>query len=62
MLSKRFLNWLHDYSNLGNRDKLKNKIVFDINNEKEYYSAIISYIAGMTDKYAIDLYNEIIHF
>ena len=62
MLSKRFLNWLHDYSNLGNRDKLKNKIIFDINNEKEYYSAIISYIAGMTDKYAIDLYNEIIHF
>lgn len=62
MLSQRFLNWLHDYCDLGNREKLKNKIVFNINNEKEYYSAIIAYIAGMTDKYAIDLYNEIIHF
>lgn len=62
MLSEKFSNWLKDYCNLGNREKLKNKIVFDINNEKEYCLAIIYYIAGMTDKYAIDLYNEIIHF
>lgn len=58
----RFSKWLADYCDIGNRDRMKNKIIFDIENEKDYYSAIICYIAGMTDKYAIDMYNEIIHF
>ncbi len=47
---------------MDDRQNRKNKIIFDIKNEKEFYSAIICYIAGMTDKYAIDTYNEIIHF
>ena len=59
---EKFFKWLKDYCNIGDRGKLRNKIVFDLKNEKDYYSAIICYIAGMTDKYAIDTYNEIIHF
>ena len=42
--------------------KLKNKILFSLNNEKDYYQAIIYYISGMTDNFAIEIYNEIIHF
>ena len=51
------LNW-----NIGNRTGLNNKIIFDINKKEDYIQAIIYYISGMTDKFAIDMYNEIIHF
>ena len=30
--------------------------------EKEFYQAIIYYISGMKDNYAIDMYNKIIGF
>ena len=36
--------------------------IFDISNEKDFSKAIISYISGMTDNFAIDMYNEIIRF
>ena len=61
-LFNNFSNWINKYWNIGDRKGLKNKILFDINNEKDYVQAIIYYISGMTDKYAIDIYNEIIHF
>ncbi len=57
-----FYGWISKYWNIGNREGLKNKVIFDINNEKDYIQAIIYYISGMTDKYAIDVYNEIIKF
>ena len=57
-----FSDWFNNFSNVGNRDNLKNKILFDINVPTDYYFAIILYIAGMTDKFAIDTYNEIIGF
>ena len=37
-------------------------ILFDIENEKDYCKAIIYYISGMTDNFAIDTYNKIIGF
>lgn len=43
-------------------NKLANKIIFDIFNPSDYFKAILSYISGMTDNYAIELYNEIIRF
>ena len=43
-------------------NKLANKIIFDISNQRDYFKAILSYISGMTDNYAIELYNEIIRF
>ena len=57
-----FTDWFNNFSNIGNRENLKNKILFDINIPTDYYFAIILYIAGMTDKFAIDTYNEIIGF
>ncbi|MBD9158610.1 MAG: hypothetical protein EGQ16_02005 [Clostridiales bacterium] len=41
---------------------LKNKIIYDYTNPQDYYKAIIDFIAGMTDNYAIDMYNEIVSF
>lgn len=57
-----FINWFINFSNISDRYKLKNKILFDISNPEDYYFSIICYISGMTDKFAIDIYNEIIGF
>ncbi|MBQ3408662.1 MAG: dNTP triphosphohydrolase [Clostridia bacterium] len=59
-----FKDWLYKYSNLTERTdtNLKNNIVYDLTNEKDYYKSIIDFIAGMTDNYAIDVYNEILKF
>ena len=50
------------YDAIYENRKLKNKIIFDINKKEDYIQSIIYYITGMTDKFAIDMYNEIIHF
>lgn len=62
-LSTSFYDWLSLYSNVSNRNSnLKNKIIYDLSNKKDYYKAIITYISGMTDNFAINIYNEIIGF
>lgn len=63
-LGQGFTDFIYNYYDFGNRKnlKLKNKILFSIDNEKDYYQAIIYYISGMTDNFAIEIYNEIIHF
>lgn len=63
-LYKNFLSFLNHYFDLGNKEnlKLKNQVVFNLNNEKEFYKAIIYFISGMTDNFAIEIYNEIIGF
>lgn len=63
-LYKNFLSFLNNYFDLGNREnlKLKNQVIFNLNNEKEFYKAIIYFISGMTDNFAIEIYNEIIGF
>lgn len=60
-IAERFTTWLIGYTEMRSED-YKNDIIFDIGNEKEYKKAIITYISGMTDKFAIDTYNEIISF
>lgn len=57
-----FTEWFNNYSISRNRNGLKNKKLFDISNPNDYYFAIILYISGMTDKFAIDMYNEIIGY
>ena len=59
-----FIGWIQNYWNLTDRKEtnLKNKIIFDMNKKEDYNSAIIYFISGMTDKFAIDVYNEIIRF
>ncbi len=63
-LSEGFYHFLKNYCDFSNREelKLKNKIIFDISNERDFSKAIISYISGMTDNFAMEIYNEIIRF
>ena len=61
-LISNFLSWINNYWNIGDRKNLKNKILYDINKKEDYLQAIITYISGMTDKFAIDIYNEIIQY
>ena len=62
VIINEFEEWLKTYWNKERNDICKNKVIFDINNEKDCYQAIIYYISGMTDNYAINMYNEIIGF
>ena len=57
-----FENWLKMYWNLERPEMCKNNVVFDIENEKDICQAIIYYISGMTDNYAIDVFNKIVRF
>lgn len=61
-----FKDWLYKYSDITDRSdtNLKNNVVYKLSkgDEKEYYKSIIDFIAGMTDNYAIDVYNEILRF
>ena len=59
----RFKDWLYKYCSLTDRNNtnLQNKIIYNFI-EKEYYKAIIDFIAGMTDNFAIEMYNEIVSF
>lgn len=61
-LMNSFEEWISNYWNYTRQEKCKNDIVFYMENEKDYYKAIIYYISGMTDNFAIDIYNEIIGF
>ena len=63
-LSYGFYHFLENYADFGNREtlKLKNSIVFNYQDETDFIKAILSYISGMTDNFAIEIYNEIIGF
>ena len=61
-LMNSFKSWLIQYVNISDRTRFKNKVLFNLNNPKDFYLAIITYISGMTDKFAIEIYNEIIGF
>lgn len=57
-----FEEWIRRYWNLERDSQMKNDIVFHMENEKEYNKAIIYYISGMTDNFAIETYNKIVRF
>lgn len=58
-----FIKWISCYWNIEiDRTHLKNKILYDMNNRKDYQKAIITYISGMTDSYAIETYNDIVKY
>lgn len=58
----KFEQWLSDYWDYVRKETNHNDILFDIENEKDYCKAIIYYISGMTDNFAIETYNKIIRF
>ena len=55
-----FEDWLKLYWSDAREDTNKNAAVFNINNEKELCQAVIFYISGMTDNYAMKVYNKIV--
>lgn len=59
-----FLGFLSNYYNIENRHylHLNNDIIFDFANIQDFSNCIIYYISGMTDKFAIEIYNDIIGF
>ncbi len=60
-VGKRFTSWLCAYSG-GADEQTYNRKVFDITDERSYKKAVITYISGMTDKFAEETYNGIIGF
>lgn len=61
-LITNFEQWLADYWNLPRDERCKNNVLFNVNDEKDFCKAIIYYISGMTDNFAISVYNKIIGF
>lgn len=66
-LCTTFENWLIKYTcyDEKQRENMRFKeigIVFDITNEESYRKCIIEFISGMTDQFAISVYEEIISF
>ena len=65
-LTLDFSDWLIKYSNIDEHlrelRKYKNKIIYNINSKIDYKQAIIDYISGMSDNYAIKAYSELIEF
>ena len=61
-----FSDWLIKYSNIDEKThrlrKYRNKIIYDIENEMDFKQAIIDYISGMSDNYAIKIYKELTEF
>lgn len=54
--------WLKNYWNKERYFNNQNTVIFNVENKYDYYRAIIYYISGMTDNYAIEMYNKIIRF
>ena len=69
-LCVEFENWLVKYTNympLMQKDRKRiyrydTKQVFDITEEEIYQKCVIEFISGMTDQFAIEVYEEIIQF
>ena len=61
-----FSDWLIKYSNIDDKThrlrKYRNILIYDIKNEMDYKQAIIDYISGMSDSYAIKIYKELTEF
>lgn len=57
-----FIDWFNNFFKNTDRMGMKNRALFDITIPTDYYFAIILYISSMTDKFAIDTYNEIISY
>jgi len=61
-VSSAFYEWLSCYWTLVRDYRLKNPAIFDLSYDRDYARAVISFIAGMSDRYAIECFNEIISF
>lgn len=65
-LEEVFSEWMIKYSNLDEDSKKSlgfyNKTIYDIQNKNQYIKAVIDFIAGMTDNFAIKVFEELTRF
>jgi dGTPase len=65
-LLRYFREWLIKYSLIDPKARedarFENDLIYDLSDRTQYRRAIIDYIAGMTDNFAIRVYQEIISF
>ncbi len=65
-LLKTFVDWVIKYANYDKDRKevlhYQTKEVFNINDEESFEKCVIEYISGMTDQYAISVFEEIVSF
>ena len=54
-------NWAQDFSTSGTIGQNK-KIYGKLETREIYAQAIIDYISGMTDRYAIEIFNELLRY
>jgi len=61
-----FKDWLIKYSfsvnNMFRPKNYKNKLIYDIDSREGYVRAVVDYITGMTDNFAIKIFQELIKF
>ena len=66
VLSQSFMDWLYKYTEVSRRDvkatKFQNEVLYNLESKKEYIQAIVDYISGMSDNFAIRIFNEITTF
>ncbi|TGE34948.1 dNTP triphosphohydrolase [Desulfosporosinus fructosivorans] len=66
LLVKSFSDWLLKYSNVNSRtlksNRYGNQVLYDLEKREEYLQAVIDYISGMTDSFAIKVFNELTNF
>lgn len=63
-LYDKFSDFLYSYYDYPNRSSsnYKNMILFEDSNRSHFYQAILFFISGMTDNYAMEIYNQIVGF
>lgn len=67
-LIRSFRDWIIKYSysktptTVMKSKKWKNKNIYNLSSKRDYVMAVIDYITGMTDQYAIKIFNELIKF
>lgn len=57
-----FENWLELFWDKTRKKSCMNKVILKMDDENEFYQALIYYISGMTDNYVINIYNKILKF
>lgn len=66
LLTKSFEEWILKYSGADEayrkENKLKNRVLYDIGDRKDFLRAAIDFTACMTDHFAISVFNELISF
>ena len=64
ILSNNFSEWLTKYSDSNGKrnSRYHNEVLYNLDDRKDFVQAIVDYISGMTDSFAIRIFNEITTF